>query len=138
MDEANGIALNGVLFKPAADSDGVDRIWPRVASGEKLTRVSLDQCLGTTDANNYGDTEAFDGAPDLTTDGVYHYPLFSPCIIETVTDPSDLKFKCETDSLCKLSPPDYTNSFFTDSEKNTYPVGLAKDGRIMYSPFKSD
>lgn len=33
MDEANGIALNGVLFKPAANSDGVDRIWPRISSG---------------------------------------------------------------------------------------------------------
>ena len=55
-----------------------------------------------------------------------------------MSDPSNLRFKCDTDPLCKVSPPDYAFSYFTDAEKSTFPVGLAKDGRIMYSPFKND
>lgn len=54
MEEAVGIALNGVLFKPAAHADGYDVIFPRVKSGKTPSRIRLDQCLGTTEGTFVG------------------------------------------------------------------------------------
>lgn len=50
MEEAVGIALNGILFKPAANSTGLDSVQPRVYKNIqfKFKGVDLDQCLGTT------------------------------------------------------------------------------------------
>lgn len=30
MEEAVGVALNGILFKPAANATGLDSVFPRV------------------------------------------------------------------------------------------------------------
>ena len=51
MNEAVGIALNGVLLKPAVNGKYVDQIFPRNKNGGDLpARVQLDQCLGSTKA----------------------------------------------------------------------------------------
>lgn len=51
MNEATGIALNGVLFKAAASFQEYDKIMPRdVVGGRGYFRKSLDQCLGSTDS----------------------------------------------------------------------------------------
>lgn len=132
MEEAVGIALNGVLIKPAAHADGYDVIFPRVRSGAQPSRIELDQCLGTTKATFTGSDQA-DGAEDLDTDGVYHYHTMSPCIFES--DATHELFSCADIPACKKSPTLYYSTFVSDSSKEIYPVGIAKDGRLIYGPY---
>lgn len=69
MDEAVGIALNGVLFYPGSTPEKYDPIYPKgKSSKDKPKRVTLDACLGTTDG---------------TETGVYHYHTMSPCILNS-------------------------------------------------------
>lgn len=82
MEEAVGIALNGILFKPAANSTGLDSVQPRVYKNIqfKFKGVDLDQCLGTT-KSIMPSNDDIAGAEDTDEDGVYHYLTMSPCII---------------------------------------------------------
>ena len=134
MQEAIGVASNGILFKTAVNGNGYDQIFPRVASGEKIQRVSMDQCLGTTIRTNDPTLDIL-GIEDTDGDGVYHYTTFSPCIQDDRV--VDLVFKCETDPTCKISPVDYAIMNHTSVEKRMAVIGLAKDGRLIYGPYKT-
>jgi hypothetical protein len=51
MNEAVGIALNGVLIKSSVNASGYDVLYPKpLKSREKVARLDIDACLGTTKA----------------------------------------------------------------------------------------
>jgi hypothetical protein len=45
-------------------------------------------------------------------------------------------FTCDTDPACKSSPTVYFSNNITNASRTVQPVGIAKDGRIMYNPYK--
>ena len=94
-------------------------------------KKQLDQCLGSTDSLDT--TKTAISAYDKATDGVYHYTTYTPCIYGG--ERSQLSFMCDTDPTCKKSPTLIFDSITSTSDREIRPIGIAKDGRIMYGPY---
>ena len=106
--------MNGVIYKPAVGVQGYDKIHPRDRTNTKnLVRKQLDQCFGSTDSLN--DEEQDPPQYDLSTDGVYHYTTFSPCVFGG--EYAELSFNCDTDPYCKKSPTSIFNNVTTNSDR---------------------
>ena len=124
MNKAIGIAFNGVLIFPSVLADSKDPYYPRAetkAERALLTHVNPDACLGTTHASD---------------EQAYHYYTMSPCITPSIAQL--YAFTCEDDPNCKENKVEYLTSNFSSSLQTILPVGLAKDGHIIYGPYRID
>jgi len=118
-----GIALNGVFLFSGTSEYGYDAFFPKAYGNMNSPQaVSVDICLGTAWTYN-----------------TYRYYSFSPCIFEglsikTVSAPcsSSLYPECGTDVRA------YALSQVPLTLQTMIPIGIAKDGRIIYGPFKTD
>eukprot|EP00347_Sterkiella_histriomuscorum_P020938 403335876 len=116
-DSVVGIALNGVFIFGAVNEFGYDAFFP-IKYGEKLNPqgVEADICLGSV----YQST--------------YKYHMFSPCIL-----PNSLqKISAPCDNDCQKQIAAHSISTIPDKLKTIFPIGLAKDGRVIYGPYNSD
>lgn len=70
--------------------------------------------------------------------GKYHYQAMPPCAIE----PSLFKYEgttlCSNIAQCLANPLNYSENIFVAKQMNTLiPIGIAKDGFIIYGPYDS-
>jgi len=65
-------------------------------------------------------------------DGVNHYHALSPCIINnTYGNPEE---DCTANSECSADLITYAMAAYV-STKTLYPVGIAKDGHVIWGPY---
>ena len=69
----------------------------------------------------------------------YRYYSFSPCIFSGLSIKS-ISSPCDSGDypLCGQNIMQYTLSMIPATMQTMVPIGLAKDGRIIYGPYRSD
>lgn len=121
-DQIVGIAINGVFLFAGTSQLGYDAFYPK-AWGQKKNPVALtfDVCLGTAQTFN-----------------TYRYHMFSPCIYTNAL--KDVSALCSSDDypLCGSDPRQHAISYIPEQLQTKLPIGLAKDGRVIYGPYKTD
>ena len=121
--DAIGFALDGLMMQPMISGSYVDDFYPPSSystytySGN--TTINMDHCLSHT--NGKGQT---------------HYHAASPCL-GTPSIATSTPYKCYSLSSCWGKYLSYSKSYFTSSNGLT-PIGLAKDGHIIWGPYDSD
>eukprot|EP00347_Sterkiella_histriomuscorum_P007900 403347132 len=118
-----GISINGVPILRPLSEQNYDAFYPKAYSTySSPTSISPDGCLGNNDFSSY-----------------YHYYTFSPCIYSTEIKIATTAFTCASDARCNNQKLAYQIKYFnTAASKIMFPIGLAKDGHIIYGPFKND
>jgi len=119
------IAINGVAFQNANQKDD-DPVFP-LGSG-LVEDQPLDLCMGHNQRNS--------------DSGMYHYHFFSPCLnkefhgvdrLDGMDVGTCVYHECETDTI------KWALSGFQDGEYSGKSIiGLSKDGRPLYGPYKND
>ena len=116
-----GVALNGVFFFTSANEFKFDPLFPQAYyyySSGKAT--AFDTCLGYSGTYN-----------------TYRYHTFSPCLYD-IPQRIEGQYLCSMNESCALDPRIYALSLIPEELRVFQPIGLARDGRIIYSPFKPD
>lgn len=78
-------------------------------------------------------TEMFDmclAHPQAT--GVFHYHAFAPCVGDSSY--ADTASSCASISECANRPLIYGENAYSDHQ-SAYPIGIIKDGHIIYGPY---
>ncbi len=121
-DQIVGIAINGVLLFAGTSQLGYDAFYPK-SWGQKRNPLSLtfDVCLGTSDTFN-----------------TYRYHMFSPCIYTNALKTVSAPCSSDTYPLCGRDPRLHAISYIPEQLQTKLPIGLAKDGRVIFGPYKSD
>lgn len=124
LSEYVGVTFNGVLIHTAFSDFGFDGISPKLWGTHKTFRnITLDQCLGTS---------------YQLRGNVYHYQSFSPCIFTNqIQTQSGV---CKNLTSCKKDPVQYAinGAYPSNNQRKLAPIGLARDGRVIYGPYKND
>lgn len=127
LDNTNkvvGIALNGVFIFTAISDYGLDPFFPKAfGTKQNVQKVPIDQCLGSTE-----------------TDSTYRYYMYSPCMFDGVSLRAQAKL-CQVEGnyeLCSKNPTWHALAYTPNPVKTIYPIGLAKDGKVIYGPYKAD
>lgn len=68
--------------------------------------------------------------------GNLHYHMLSPCILEPEKYGSDVT-PCLSESTCGQDMVSWALRGYEDSKSLT-PIGIAKDGHILWGPYKDD
>lgn len=113
-----GVALNGVFFFAGSSHHGYDAFFPK-AYGARLNpeKIDVDVCLGNVD-----------------TYSTYRYHMFSPCIYDIALRNQALN--CKDHEICNKDVRNHTQTYIPTQLKTLDPVGIAKDGRIIYGPYR--
>eukprot|EP00347_Sterkiella_histriomuscorum_P023334 403335042 len=112
-----GISLNGVfIFSAAASSYNSDVFF----SNRGKTAYNFDLCLGSQE-----------------TFRTYRYHSFSPCIYD-MPALREKSGQCSEEANCKLNPIKYGIDRTPDVFKGITPIGVARDGRVIYGPYRGD
>ena len=85
--------------------------------------MQFDQCLGTVGSDN-----------------TYKYYMYSPCIYSSVSLRAEPSICVENSNyeLCKKNPTWHALLYTPTEVKTISPIGLAKDGRVIYGPYKEN
>jgi len=115
-----GVSLSGVPLLNGLSLNNVDPLYPAVygtVTDINSAKESVDSCLGHP-----------------TPIGIYHYHEMAPCAIDTSfgTPPSS----CASKSTCSSKELTYGESAYVNNKKLT-PIGIAKDGHIIWGPYTS-
>ncbi|CDW91426.1 UNKNOWN [Stylonychia lemnae] len=114
-----GIALNGVFFFTGTSEQGYDAFFPKNYNlGGKVDKVAVDQCLGSAQSHN-----------------TYRYHMYSPCIYTGISL-RDFPASCSLIASCDEDVTVYATKNTPVERRTITPIGLAKDGRVIYGPFK--
>ncbi|CDW75005.1 UNKNOWN [Stylonychia lemnae] len=117
-----GVALNGVFLTNGISSEGFDGFYPKAYNRRTQVKYfELDIC--------YGNSEDFN---------TYSYRMFSPCMYPQ----SPLKkyaFSCNHQNylFCSTDPQKHIKTYTPQSVQKQTLIGIARDGRVIYGPFKS-
>ncbi len=118
--DAIGVALDGLLMNAGINANDVDDFYPPNSYGtytySNNNQSWFDQCMSHTNG-----------------DGYYHYHAASPCLGDTslsATSPA----RCYNVASCWGYYMDFITSHFS---KSLTPIGLAKDGHIIWGPYDS-
>lgn len=116
-DKIVGISLIGVPFFTGTYEAGYDFIKPKAYSNFTIPiELEVDNCLG------------------VTIGGVYRFHSYSHCIFSV---PSIAPKKCQNITECNSNPITYALSQTPSEFKTLKEIGIAKDGRVIYGPYKS-
>ncbi|CDW86032.1 UNKNOWN [Stylonychia lemnae] len=119
-DQVVGVALNGVFIFTGTSEYGYDMYFPKNYNNPTMPdRIPTDACLGSQQTNN-----------------VYRYHMYSPCIYDIAMKKQILK--CSQSASCSQDVRRHAIDHTPISSKGLQPIGLAKDGRVIYGPFKVD
>lgn len=121
LNQVVGIAFNGVLIYSSTSDLLMDvfnaKAW---ANNTKPILVNVDLCLGSS----FSQVLPF-----------YHYSSFSPCIFTNQIQ--QISGVCRNTSACAGKPLEYAiNQTVPSYIDGLKPVALAKDGRVIYGPYK--
>lgn len=67
-------------------------------------------------------------------EGVLHYHIITPCMVDV--DFGEPLQPCNDVSECKNNLLDYIKDGYT--ERTLEPIGLARDGHVIWGPYKND
>lgn len=98
--------------------NNVDPLYPAAygtVTDTSSAKESFDTCLGHP-----------------TPDGVYHYHVMAPCSYNTYYGSTG---SCSTNTSCNGKELTYGYGAYP---KSLTPVGLSKDGHIIWGPYKAD
>jgi hypothetical protein len=112
------------LIFAGVGEDDKDLLYPRGATKAEradFPYLTPDACLGSTYSSDAG---------------AYHYYSMSPCLMPSIAQLYG--FSCEAEPNCKENKIEYLTSNFSSSLQTIVPVGLAKDGHIIYGPYRID
>lgn len=118
-DPVVGIALNGVFIFAGTSEYGSDAFFPVGYKTGTASRLNFDVCLGIQDSYK-----------------TYRYHSFSPCIYD-ITKRAQAK-SCADDGSCNANPIKYAVDNVPQVFKGISPIGLARDGRVIYGPYRGD
>lgn len=62
--------------------------------------------------------------------------MFSPCIFSS--ELNNVAAACSTNALCSKDPRQHAIAYIPEQLQTKLPIGLAKDGRVIYGPYKVD
>ncbi len=62
--------------------------------------------------------------------------MFSPCIYSN--ELKNVAALCSSDPLCNSDPRKHSIAYVPEHLQTKLPIGLAKDGRVIYGPFRAD
>lgn len=82
--------------------------------------VNPDACLGNSDYSSF-----------------YHYYSFSPCIFDSTAKILSTAKSCDDVTTCTSNKLTYSSSYLTTKNKGLTPVGIAKDGHVIYGPYNA-
>ncbi len=121
-DSVVGVAFTGVIFLKAVSTDLIDPLFPAVYADVTDTdsaKEHFDSCLAhPQDA------------------GVYHYHVFAPCVVSADTYAAT-PLACAESADCTDDVLAYGEDAYANYQSIT-PIGVAKDGRIIYGPYNDD
>jgi hypothetical protein len=121
-DSVVGVALNGVLLFTGTSEYGYDAFFPKAYGNMKSPRkVEVDVCLGTSSFSN-----------------TYRYYMFSPCIYESPLKSHARPCSSPDYPLCGQDVRNHSLAYVPKQLQTVSPIGIAKDGKIIYGPFKAD
>ncbi|CDW90076.1 UNKNOWN [Stylonychia lemnae] len=119
-DAVVGIALNGVFLFSGTSKYGYDAYFPRAYGLNTDPRqIEFDVCLGSVESYN-----------------TYRYHMYSPCIYETSIRTKVMM--CKEDGACSFDLRTYAAANTPVEARVILPIGLAKDGRVIYGPYRQD
>ena len=98
----------------------VDPYYPAVygiITNTAAAKQSVDTCMGFPDAN-----------------GVYHYHMIPACIGTSTI--SATVTACSASTTCNTDVNAYASSTW-NTKKTLTPLGIAKDGHVIYGPYKN-
>jgi hypothetical protein len=117
-----GVALNGVFLFSATSSYGYDAFFPKAYGiNQSPQSVKVDICLGSAETFN-----------------TYRYRMFSPCFYDTSLKTVAAPCSSSEYPLCGQDVRKWTLSAVPQQLQTQLPIGFAKDGRVIYGPYKSD
>ncbi|CDW89971.1 UNKNOWN [Stylonychia lemnae] len=122
-DQVVGMAINGVLIFSANSINGYDALFPSQLINpitSQSNRITPDFCLGTAESYK-----------------TYRYYMFSPCIYDSIA--KTYASSCTNDRypLCSQDVRNHSIYYVKSEQKNINPIGIAKDGRMIYGPYNS-
>ncbi len=118
-DQIVGIALNGVFLFAGATYYKYDAYFPKLLDPNLNVRYTFDVCLGTYESFR-----------------TYRYHMFSPCILSPTL--KDISALCSSNNNCNSDIKKHSVSLLAKKEKTMIPIGTAKDGRVIYGPYKAN
>ncbi|CDW79421.1 UNKNOWN [Stylonychia lemnae] len=122
-DNIVGVALNGVFLRNGASDLQFDGFFPKLYGTKSLFKYfQTDVCLGTSETYNS-----------------YSYHMYSPCMYPSVQIKTIVS-SCNNElyPFCKLQPEKHIKTYTPSQVKTMVPIGIARDGRVIYGPFRSD
>jgi hypothetical protein len=121
MGRVVGVALNGVAIYSGNSEYDYDAYFPKAWGGKQtdIVKIQPDLCLGSS---MYSEA--------------YHYYMFSPCIYEN--DVKSLSGPCSSDVNCTADIRTYSVMKIKHAQKSFMPIGIAKDGHIIYGPYSNN
>eukprot|EP00347_Sterkiella_histriomuscorum_P007666 403348040 len=124
-DNVAGIALNGVFIFSGTSSWNIDGFYPKSWNGQSsLKYLDNDVCMGTSESYN-----------------VYRYHMYSPCIWSTGSAALKRRVEaCKDENApnCQSDPTAFVKGYTDNTDYGIKPIGVAKDGRPIYNPYKID
>eukprot|EP00347_Sterkiella_histriomuscorum_P021481 403333829 len=121
-----GIARNGVFIFAGVSELGYDAFFPKkFGRRTDIDEVEVDLCLGS-----------------LQTFRTYRYHSYSPCMYDGTTLRKAQQKLCKDSVECSGDGEDtsmwtYAAKHTNQAVRSVNPIGIARDGRVIYGPFKS-
>lgn len=119
-DSVVGVALDGVPIMAGIAEISHDPFNPVKWDNKPIIRMDFDGCLGNNDYSDF-----------------YHYYSFSPCMLNTNIKASATGQACSVLNKCKTRQQDYALEQIPSHMRKATPIGIARDGHLIYGPFKS-
>jgi hypothetical protein len=121
LDESIGISLTGALYHNSLTSKNIDTVHPIIYNG-------------FSDTDNYKEQIDYNLVHPDDRNGIFHYHMVTPAIAKTPLE------KTRPVSVFQGSLEDEIIKYFQVSEyaRQMKPVGLAKDGHIIWGPYTVD
>ncbi|CDW88260.1 UNKNOWN [Stylonychia lemnae] len=115
-----GVARNGVFIFAGSGDQGFDAFFPQTY-GINVTPVKADYdvCLGSQN-----------------TFSTYRYVMFSPCMFNIPL--RDVPLACQKHPDCSIDVRNFSISYAPERLKSIMPIGVARDGRVIYGPYRQD
>jgi hypothetical protein len=120
IDTAIGVGLDGVMLFNGISAEGVDPLFPAVygsVTDADSAKEMFDMCLGHPDDTYF-----------------YHVHAFAPCIGDSTI--AETPEPCASIDSCTNTPITYGEDAYSD-EEDLFPIGIMKDGHILYGPYTS-
>lgn len=114
-----GWAVNGIYIYSSSSADEEDPYYPHSWSGNsKTVSEVVDGCASHPDGNSN-----------------YHYHILPPCLVNNMgmKNPG----VCPNITSCNSDVKDYVLGYYSGNKTLTV-LGVAKDGRVIIGPYKSD